>query len=63
MTPIDRRAVLGAGLAMGLPGDALAQSAAQGNAVSEVAAPTGPEPAAKYRVPFAVIGLDHAHIY
>ncbi|WP_019832770.1 Gfo/Idh/MocA family protein [Sphingomonas sp. PR090111-T3T-6A] len=63
MNPIDRRALLGAGLAAGLTAEGLAQSLSQGNAVSEVAAPVTPEPEAKYRVPFAVIGLDHAHIY
>jgi predicted dehydrogenase len=63
MNPIDRRALIGAGLGMGLAAEALAQSVSQGNAVSEVSAPVRPEPTAIYRVPFAVIGLDHAHIY
>jgi predicted dehydrogenase len=63
MNPIDRRALLGAGLAAGLAAEGLAQSLSQGNAVSEVAAPATPEPEARYRIPFAVIGLDHAHIY
>ncbi len=63
MDPIDRRALMGIGLGAGFAAEALAQSVAQGNAVSEVAAPARPEPAAKYRVPFAVIGLDHPHIY
>jgi predicted dehydrogenase len=62
MTIIDRRAVLGAGLAAGLVGDAFAQSVSQGNAIP-VAAPAMPEPTARYRIPFAVIGLDHNHIY
>jgi predicted dehydrogenase len=44
-----------------VPADVLAQSA--GTAVAEIAAPEVSEPAARYRVPFAVIGLDHAHIY
>jgi len=64
---IDRRALIGAGLGAGLgatmAAEALAQSVSQGNAVSEVSAPARPEPTAKYRVPFAVVGLDHAHIY
>jgi predicted dehydrogenase len=63
MDGIDRRALIGIGLGAGFATDALAQSVAQGNAVSEVAAPILPESSAKYRVPFAVIGLDHAHIY
>lgn len=63
MNSIDRRALIGIGLGAGFTADALAQSVSQGNAVSEVAAPVRPEPTAKYRVPFAVIGLDHAHIY
>jgi len=67
MSSIDRRSLIGAGLGgMGVAGfalDALAQSATQGNAVSEVAAPVRPLPTARHRVPFAVIGLDHAHIY
>ncbi|QAY75426.1 Gfo/Idh/MocA family protein [Sphingosinicella sp. BN140058] len=66
MDPFDRRAmVMGAGLAglAGLAGSAFAQSAAQGNAVSESQAPAGPEPEAKHRIRFGVIGLDHAHIY
>jgi predicted dehydrogenase len=60
---IDRRALIGLGLGAGFAADALAQSVGQGNAVSEVAAPARPAPTARYRVPFAVIGLDHAHIY
>jgi predicted dehydrogenase len=63
MNSIDRRALIGFGLGAGFATEALAQSVAQGNAVSEVAAPIRPELSAKYRVPFAVIGLDHAHIY
>ena len=60
---IDRRALIGIGLGAGFAVDAFAQSVGQGNAISEVAAPSRPEPTARYRVPFAVIGLDHAHIY
>ncbi|MEO6360888.1 MAG: Gfo/Idh/MocA family oxidoreductase [Sphingomicrobium sp.] len=67
MTDIDRRSLIGgaglAGLTSLVPAEALAQSIAQGNAAPEVAAPVVPEPGTKYRVPFAVIGLDHAHIY
>lgn len=63
MNAIDRRALLGAGLAVGLASEAFAQSVSQGNAISETAAPAMPEPTARYRIPFAVIGLDHAHIY
>jgi predicted dehydrogenase len=64
MNPIDRRALLaGAGLAATLAGSALAQSTTQGNAVSESGAPTGPDPSARHRIRFAVIGLDHSHIY
>jgi predicted dehydrogenase len=63
VNPIDRRALIGMGLGAGFAAEAFAQSVSQGNAVSEVAAPARPEPTAKYRVPFAVIGLDHAHIY
>lgn len=67
MSEVDRRSLLGgaglAGLASMIPVEVLAQSTAQGNAAPEVAAPVTPEPTAKYRVPFGVIGLDHAHIY
>jgi predicted dehydrogenase len=65
MDEIDRRRILAgagiAGLAAALP--AFGQSTSSGNAVSEQTAPAGPEPSVKYSVPFAVIGLDHAHIY
>ena len=67
MDPIDRRLILTgagiAGLASTLGSELFAQTAAQGNAVSAESAPVGPVAQAKYRVPFAVIGLDHAHIY
>lgn len=67
MSEIDRRSLIGgasiAGLASLIAGETLAQSTTQGNAAPEVAAPLVPEPGTKYRVPFAVIGLDHAHIY
>jgi predicted dehydrogenase len=62
---IDRRSILRgagiAGLTSVLPGQALAQ--ASGNAVPEVVAPSGPEPLARHKIRFSVIGLDHAHIY
>ena len=67
MDPFDRRSMLmGAGMAglmSGLPAEALAQSTAQGNAVSESQAPSGPEPGVRHNIDFGVIGLDHAHIY
>lgn len=64
MNLFDRRTLLaGAGLAATFAGEALAQSTTQGNAVSSEAAPSGPEPTAKHRIRFSVIGLDHAHIY
>lgn len=66
MTDTNRRDLLGlgltAGLAAGFAADALAQSAARGDAPTEGAL-ARPAPEAKYRVPFAVIGLDHNHIY
>lgn len=64
MSSFDRRALLaGAGLAATFGGRALAQSVSQGNAVSAEAAPSGPEPTARHRIRFSVIGLDHSHIY
>jgi len=67
MNPIDRRSMLTgagfAGLAAALPGDVMAQ-ALSGNAVPETVdtgAPTDPRP--KHHIRFAVIGLDHNHIY
>ncbi|WP_213980840.1 Gfo/Idh/MocA family oxidoreductase [Sphingomonas sp. dw_22] len=64
---MDRRSILtGAGLAgfaATMPDALLAQSTAQGNAPSEQQAPAGPEPEARHRIRFGVIGLDHAHIY
>lgn len=52
-----------AGLSATLPPELLAQSVTQGNAVSADAAPSAPEPTAKHRIKFGVVGLDHAHIY
>lgn len=65
MINTNRRGVLGMGLTAGLAGfaaDALAQSATRGDAPTEGAI-AQPAPEARYRVPFAVIGLDHNHIY
>jgi hypothetical protein len=65
VTESNRRELLGllsVGVAAGIAGDALAQSATRGDAPTE-AAPARPAPEAKYRLPFAVIGLDHNHIY
>ncbi|MGK6322174.1 Gfo/Idh/MocA family protein [Sphingomonas sp. DT-51] len=65
MDMIDRRLLLaGAGLVgAGLASAAGAQSTSAGNGVSAEGAPTGPDPSAKNRLRFAVIGLDHSHIY
>jgi len=65
MNIIDRRSMIKgaglAGLAAALPGEGHAQSS--GNSVPVVAAPSGPAPEARHSINFAVIGLDHAHIY
>lgn len=71
MNPIDRRSMLTAagmaGFAAALPGDVFAQAmdaSRGGNAIPEVVntgAPTDPRP--KHHIKFAVIGLDHNHIY
>jgi len=64
MDSVDRRTMLTlASLAATIPAAAFAQSVTQGNAPSAELAPTGPEPMAKHSINFAVIGLDHAHIY
>ncbi|UZK66596.1 Gfo/Idh/MocA family protein [Sphingomonas sp. M1-B02] len=64
---MDRRSMLTgagvAGVAAALPVELLAQSQTQGNAVSAESAPAGPEPTAKHKIRFGVIGLDHSHIY
>jgi predicted dehydrogenase len=62
MSQFDRRSILAGALMAGLGGELLAQSATQGNAIPETA-PATPEPAARHSIRFAVIGLDHAHIY
>ncbi|MEP7008154.1 MAG: gfo/Idh/MocA family oxidoreductase, partial [Sphingomonas bacterium] len=71
MNPIDRRSMLTgagmAGFAAALPGNVFAQAmdaSKGGNAIPEVVntgAPTDPRP--KHHIKFAVIGLDHNHIY
>jgi predicted dehydrogenase len=67
MDEIDRRRMLaGAGLAglmASFGGELLAQSATQGNAAPETAAPTVRDATARHSIRFAVIGLDHTHIY
>src|SRR4051794_33225386 len=67
MDQIDRRFLLAgaglAGLAAALPAELAAQTQASGNAVTTETAPAGPEPQSRHRIRFAVIGLDHAHIY
>jgi predicted dehydrogenase len=67
MDVIDRRFLLAgaglAGIAAALPPELRAQTQASGNAVSAEAAPSGPEPQSRHRIRFAVIGLDHGHIY
>lgn len=64
MNPLDRRALFAAaGLTATFATGALAQSRSQGNAPSQSGAPKGPEPEAKDRIRFSVIGLDHGHIY
>jgi predicted dehydrogenase len=66
VTDTNRRGILGlgltAGLAAGFAADAFAQSATRGDAPTEGAV-ARPAPEAKYRLPFAVIGMDHNHIY
>ena len=64
MSRIDRRSVIKSAGVVGLaalPAQVLAQAA--GNAVPEIVAPSGPEPQARHKIRFSVIGLDHAHIY
>ena len=65
MEKINRRLVLG-GLGMvgaTLAGAVRAQSTGLGNGLTANAAPTAPDPSARHRLRFAVIGLDHPHIY
>lgn len=64
MDSVDRRTMMTlASLAATIPAAAFAQSVTQGNAPSAEMAPTGPVPEAKHSCNFAVVGLDHAHIY
>lgn len=64
MDNIDRRALLAAaGITAGMMGNAFAQSTTNGNAAPEDGAPRAPDPTARHRIRFAVIGLDHSHIY
>lgn len=64
MTLIDRRALLvGTGLAVATATDGFARSAPPLRAVTESGPPRAPDPAARHRIRFAVIGLDHSHIY
>lgn len=65
MDKINRRLMLG-GLGMvgaGLAGAVRAQSTGRGNGITANAAPTAPDPSARHRLRFAVVGLDHPHIY
>jgi predicted dehydrogenase len=62
MSQFDRRSILAGALMAGLGGELLAQSTAQGNAIPETA-PATAEPGVRHSIRFAVIGLDHAHIY
>lgn len=65
MDKIKRRLMLG-GLGMvgaGLAGAVRAQSTGRGNGFTANAAPTAPDPSARHRLRFAIIGLDHPHIY
>ncbi|KQN90299.1 oxidoreductase [Sphingomonas sp. Leaf231] len=65
MIDSDRRTLLGIGLGAGLAGfagEALGQSATRGDAPTETAV-AKPVPEARHRLPFAVIGMDHNHIY
>lgn len=64
MTLIDRRALLvGTGLAVATATDGFARSAPPSRAATGSGPPRAPDPAARHRIRFAVIGLDHSHIY
>jgi predicted dehydrogenase len=62
MSQFDRRSILAGALMAGLGGELLAQSTTQGNAAPETA-PATVEPDVTHHIRFAVIGLDHGHIY
>lgn len=64
MTPIDRRALIaGAGLAAAMTSDLFAQSTPPPKAGAGRGAPREADASARHRIRFAVIGLDHSHIY
>lgn len=64
MTPIDRRALIaGAGFAATMASGAFAQSTPRPKAVAGGGAPREAGASARHRIRFAVIGLDHSHIY
>lgn len=64
MTPIDRRALIaGAGFAAAMASDVFAQSTPRPKARAGRGAPREPDASARHRIRFAVIGLDHSHIY
>lgn len=66
MQEVDRRALL---TGLGIGGAAMAMSAARaqsvtaGNAAPDRGPPRGPDPSARNRIRFAVVGLDHPHIF
>lgn len=66
MQEVDRRALLAS---LGIGGAAMAMSAAHaqsvtaGNAAPDRGPPRGPDPSARNRIRFAVVGLDHPHIF
>ncbi len=66
MQEVDRRALL-AGLGIGgavmAMSAAHAQSVTAGNAAPDRGPPRGPDPSARHRIRFAVVGLDHPHIF
>lgn len=64
MTPIDRRALIaGAGFAAAMASDVFAQSTPPPKTGAGRGAPREPDVSARHRIRFAVIGLDHSHIY
>ena len=64
MTTIDRRVLLaGAGFAAAAASGAIAQSTPPREPVAGAGPPRAPDASARHRIRFAVIGLDHSHIY
>lgn len=64
MTMIDRRALLvGTGVAAVTATNAFAQSAPKPKAAAGSGPTRAPDPSVRHRIRFAVIGLDHSHIY